>query len=373
MGTDATRRQKGMIVARKRHRLAQRRKAVGLSQEALAEVVGVDRSTVVRWERADTEPQPWHRPRLARALKVSVEELAALLADIAEVHRVVSMDVLEASTKTKIVNPTSGELTPAQRHRELLDSIASVAGASGLLAGHQPASSRQIGANDVARLNAVTALYRSVDYEWGGGVLYEYVARFAEATSALLDQPYADRLAPSLMTGVAAARQLAGWTAFDCCRYSDAQRHFLSAERAAVAAGDLLLAARIRYCQARQYQHVRHNQDALDSLRLAQHQLGNAGTPAVNAMLRGAEAASLAALGDMPAALAALGAARDSFERIDAAGEPDWMRFYDQGELLAQYGRVYRDFAREDAAHGAMAVRWVVEALPAYGAQNVRS
>ena len=49
------------------------------------------------------------------------------------------------------------------------------------------------------------------------------------------------------------------------------------------------------------------------------------------------------------------------------------MRFYDQGELLAQYGRVYRDFAREDAAHGAMAVRWVVEALPAYGAQNVRS
>src|SRR2546429_3809911 len=78
------RRQKGMIVARKRHRLAQRRKAVGLSQEALAEVMGVDRSTVVRWERADTEPQPWHRPKLARALKVSVEELAALLADVGE-------------------------------------------------------------------------------------------------------------------------------------------------------------------------------------------------------------------------------------------------------------------------------------------------
>lgn len=68
----------------RRHRLAQRRKAVGLSQEALAEVMGVDRSTVVRWERAVTEPQPWHRPRLARALKVSIEELAALLADVGE-------------------------------------------------------------------------------------------------------------------------------------------------------------------------------------------------------------------------------------------------------------------------------------------------
>jgi transcriptional regulator with XRE-family HTH domain len=68
----------------RRHRLAQRRKAVGLSQERLAEIVGVDRSTIVRWERAETEPQPWHRPRLAAALKLSVEDLAALLADIGE-------------------------------------------------------------------------------------------------------------------------------------------------------------------------------------------------------------------------------------------------------------------------------------------------
>ena len=84
MGADMTRRQNGMIVARKRHRMAQRRKAVGLSQEGLAEVVGVDRSTVVRWERADTEPQPWHRPKLARALRVSVEQLDVLLADVVD-------------------------------------------------------------------------------------------------------------------------------------------------------------------------------------------------------------------------------------------------------------------------------------------------
>jgi transcriptional regulator with XRE-family HTH domain len=68
------------IMARRR-RLAERRKAVGLSQEGLAEAIGVDRSTVVRWERGDTQPQPWHRPRLAELLKVSVDELARLLTE----------------------------------------------------------------------------------------------------------------------------------------------------------------------------------------------------------------------------------------------------------------------------------------------------
>ena len=66
-------------MATKRHRLMQRRKTVGFSQEHLAERVGVDRSTVGRWEAGLTEPQPWLRPRLARVLQVSVEQLDALL------------------------------------------------------------------------------------------------------------------------------------------------------------------------------------------------------------------------------------------------------------------------------------------------------
>nr|WP_239396684.1 helix-turn-helix transcriptional regulator [Frankia sp. CiP3] len=70
------------IMASKRVRLAQRRKAVGYSQAKLAEVLGVERTTVVRWESAETEPQPWTRPKLARALKVTAEELQDLLHDI---------------------------------------------------------------------------------------------------------------------------------------------------------------------------------------------------------------------------------------------------------------------------------------------------
>jgi transcriptional regulator with XRE-family HTH domain len=63
----------------KRHRFAARRKAVGFSQEQLAGWLRVDRSTIGRWEGGETEPQPWIRPRLARALQVSADQLDELL------------------------------------------------------------------------------------------------------------------------------------------------------------------------------------------------------------------------------------------------------------------------------------------------------
>src|SRR5262249_9530519 len=157
--------------------------------------------------------------------------------------------------------------------------------ASGLLVRNDRGPSRRLGVGDVVRLDAVTALYRSIDYECGGGMLYTEVARFAESASALLDHSYADSLRPTLLAAVAGARQLAGWTAFDAGLHSDAQRHWLSAERAAVRANDLRLTARIRYCQARQFQHLRHNRDALDTLRLARDHLAAGSTPAISAML----------------------------------------------------------------------------------------
>ncbi|MFG2102512.1 XRE family transcriptional regulator [Micromonospora echinaurantiaca] len=257
--------------------------------------------------------------------------------------------------------------------RALLAGIAAVAAGAGLLGAADSSRNRRIGTADIIRLNAVLELYRSVDYECGGGLLYREVDRFAHAVYALLGSPHSNTLTPGLVASVAAARQLAGWTALDAGRHADAQRHFLAAERAAQTADDALLLARIRYCQARQLQHQKHNRDALATLQLARVQLGSAGTPAVTAMLFGAEAASLAALGDRPAALSALGKATREFDHIIVDREPEWMRFYDRGELLAQYGRVYRDFARHDLKYAADAVRWVEDAVSALGPQNVRS
>lgn len=63
----------------RRRVLAERRKAAGYSQEALAEALRVEPSTVGRWERGETAPQPWFRPKLARLLGVAHVELEVLL------------------------------------------------------------------------------------------------------------------------------------------------------------------------------------------------------------------------------------------------------------------------------------------------------
>lgn len=67
-------------MAFRRQKLTQRRKTVGFTQESLAEHLGVERSTVIRWEAGDSEPLPSIRPSLARALQVSIDQLADLLA-----------------------------------------------------------------------------------------------------------------------------------------------------------------------------------------------------------------------------------------------------------------------------------------------------
>jgi transcriptional regulator with XRE-family HTH domain len=232
-------------------------------------------------------------------------------------------------------DPLSGDDLAAAhiRRRSLLLGMATITTAAGLL-GPEGGSRRRIGATDVARLTALTSLYRSMDYEFGGGALAADVGRFAESASGLLDHSVSDALRPRLLTAVANARYLAGWTAFDATQHTDAQRHFIAAERYAIESADRRLLARIRYGQAKQLQHLRHNRDALQTLQLAHNQLQP--TPGVLAILRGAEAASRGALGDFDAARRALGQSSEAFAAIEPDNEPDWMGFLDKGELLAQ-------------------------------------
>ena len=106
-------------MALKRHRFVGRRRMVGLSQERLAELMRVDRTTVARWEAGRTAPQPWMRPRLARALAVTAEQLDELLQDVSPTE----MPRLPEAVERAPLRPSAAGLTTAAALRERFDGL----------------------------------------------------------------------------------------------------------------------------------------------------------------------------------------------------------------------------------------------------------
>ena len=65
------------------------RKSSGLSQEAVAEKLGVSRQTISKWETNETLPDIEQSRRLAQLYHVSLGELTAFDVDIKEIERVI--------------------------------------------------------------------------------------------------------------------------------------------------------------------------------------------------------------------------------------------------------------------------------------------
>ncbi|GAA3000283.1 hypothetical protein GCM10010483_51570 [Actinokineospora diospyrosa] len=78
----------GQTARRKIQSLADARERAGLSQEQLAELIPVDRSTISRWERGTQGPIPWMRPRISRALGIGMDELGDILDEMERLARI---------------------------------------------------------------------------------------------------------------------------------------------------------------------------------------------------------------------------------------------------------------------------------------------
>lgn len=112
-------------MAKRRDGLAARREAMGFTQEDFARAVNVELSTVGRWERGTLTPQPWRRPKLAKILQVSLEQLAGLLlessvGDRPEDHRGTSgsgtqMDPAEPGLERSLVMEDAREAARFER------------------------------------------------------------------------------------------------------------------------------------------------------------------------------------------------------------------------------------------------------------------
>ena len=75
-----------------------RRKHLGLTQEKLAELIGVSKSAIAKWETDGGLPDRDNLRKLAEAIEVSVDELHRVIAreDISEQGVNITLDVVTA-------------------------------------------------------------------------------------------------------------------------------------------------------------------------------------------------------------------------------------------------------------------------------------
>jgi transcriptional regulator with XRE-family HTH domain len=337
----------------RRDGLAARRKALGYSQEAFAELLRVDRSTVARWERGESEPQPYLRPKIVVLLQINPRRLAELLAPAAPIatQQVVS----DHEAHSNAVDLRTSE--PDDMNRRELLRLLTITGALVTLPHldnsfviEQPDSDAL---DEYKLLN--THLWQAFSLSKSKRAVYPLVQHHLSLLTTGLNQSHSASTHKRLCVLVADLSQLAGEIFFDANRYTDAAHCYAVAATASKEAGayDLWACALTRHAFISMYE--RRFKDAGPLLAVAvevakkgDSQLSTRQWVAV------VQAQAYAGIGDLDGCKRALDAAETVRTLTGPVGNGGWLRF-DGTRLAEERGTCFVELGRLDLAEVALA------------------
>jgi DNA-binding XRE family transcriptional regulator len=359
-------------VALKRLRLIQRRKALGYTQEDLAAQLGCERTTIIRWERAETEPQPWLRPRIAQLLKLTAEELGDLLADVADVPDVrdgftlvssVPLDFSLSATRTvRVMEGFSAHDITSRR--EALAGLTVITGSALLRPVRAWAASLTqltagppgVGADEVSELEQAVTLFRRWDASGMGGLQRKAVAGQLNAVAESLGEGHPPEITERLFQVTAELAQLAGWMAYDQGLFGMAQRYYLLALHACREAMCPALGAKVIGDMTQLSTALGQYDDSLTLTHTALYSLPRHASALVRCELLGLESRAYAQLGEREAAHAARSAETcvAVYDEAPAEPLPDWIHYMNQAEVDCLAANTYIELA----LHASERSRW---------------
>ncbi|MGH4013282.1 MAG: hypothetical protein ACRDSL_04985 [Pseudonocardiaceae bacterium] len=216
-------------------------------------------------------------------------------------------------------------------------------------------SGRRIGMADAEVLTEHITHLRQLDYHYGSGrVRLQVVQLLHHEANELLHGSYSAKTGKALLTAVAQATKLTGFTAADVGRHSLAQRYFIQALDLAMRAGDRLYAAEVLsemgWMTAQLGQNApieddrrHHGRQAAALARAGLTVASGTATPALAAQLHALEGRGLALLGDASGARQAVLMAERHYERSSPGEEPPWLGFYTEAAFAADLGKCLSD------------------------------
>ena len=101
--------------------LFQSRKKEGLSQETVAEKIGVSRQTISKWETEETIPDIYQANKLAKLYHLSLDELMEFDVDLKEIEQVIQNTKEEKEAKIDWTNAWSKKYPILTRYQKQVD------------------------------------------------------------------------------------------------------------------------------------------------------------------------------------------------------------------------------------------------------------
>ncbi|MGB6164371.1 MAG: helix-turn-helix transcriptional regulator [Pseudonocardiaceae bacterium] len=359
-------------VKAKRHALVQRREILGHSQETLAQELGVELTTVGRWERGETSPQPWARPKLADALAVSLEELDRLLAEGQPPKAVSTPDTLDEPANdpehdpvlsapwsqrgtVKVAVMLRGGDRPVERRGFLAWTGTTLTAPAHQWLVHEPGplvsglSGRRVSAGLADRLPAMIAELRTMDDAAGGGSMLSLAQHQFGWVAGLLDRAsYDESTGRKLHLALAELGQLAGWGAYDAGQPGLAQRYYVASLRAAHTADDRPLGAYTLGYLAYQATRQGRPAEAVTLIETALAGVRGRETPALLAELYSKQADAFATLSETVDCTTAMSKARNQIEHLSPDDDLSFLYWVTPAEVTAYAGQCLLQLGRAD-------------------------
>ena len=233
----------------------------------------------------------------------------------------------------------------------------------------RPGPGQPVGRADVARVRESAKLFAQLDNRFGGAYARRPLVHYLRGDAAeLLAGRYTDDVGRELFGAVAEATLLAAWTSYDCGLHGLAQRYFVQALRLAESAADRRLASSVLSAMSHQATFLGHLTEAANLARAAHAGVAAVATPVLTAQFQAMEARALAGLGDTRGCELALAATERSFGQVSPGQDPEFITYFNEAELAAEFAHCYRDLGQP-----ARAIEHATRAMASTDGQYPRS